>query len=329
MSATQLKSLARVGSLGAWLVACSISLGQPAGPSQTTAARQLTNSPALTFSAGKCPIDTFRELLAMNESERNQFLTNRSLVSQRMIQAKIKEYAALSPELRELRLRATELRWYLVPLMNAPATNRTAQLIAIPEQVRPLVESRLRFWDSLAPEVQKRLLEPAADVIVSEAARLLGSSNQTAVANVILSPVQRQWLEKGIQHWQEMNEEQRQKIASRFDRFFELTPQEKAKSINTLSEPERRQLERTLAAYDSLSAEKRAECLESFDKFASLSIEERQEFLENVQRWGKMSPTERQTWRDLVAAQITPRRPARLHLRLPHRPLPAIATNQN
>lgn len=321
------KSVLNLVSLGAWLVAFSM-LAQPSSPA--AASFQATHASGLTFSAGKCPVDTFRELLAMNESERNQFLTNRSLVSQRLIQAKIKEYLALSPEMRELRLRATELSWYLVPLMSAPATNRAAQLAAIPEPVRPLVEDRLRLWDTLPPEVQKRLLSPAAAIIVPEMGRSRESSNRLAAAHVVIDAARRQWLEKGIQNWQAMDEDQRQQIASNFYLFFQLKPQEKAKAISTLSDPERRQLERTLASFQSLSDEKRAQCLESFDKFASLSVEERQQFLNSAQRWESMTPSERQTWRDLVAAQITPRRPARLHLHFPRRlPTPAVATNRN
>jgi hypothetical protein len=324
MIARRIHLLIQVASLSTCLLAGSTSLAQPAEPVAAAKPRQPTNAPSGTFSAGKCPVDTFRELLAMSASERNQALTNRSLVSQRMIQSKIQEYLALSPEMRELRLRATELRWYLVPLMNAPATNRTAQLAAIPEQVRPLVQDRLRLWDSLTPDVQKRLSSPAVDVTNE-------SSNHTDVTRATISPGRRQWLEKGIQHWQEMSEDQRQEIAGQFFRFFELTPQEKSKTINTLSDQERLQLERTLASFGSLSADKRAQCLESFDKFASLNVEERQQFLENAQRWENMTPTERQTWRNLVNAQLTPRRPVRIHLNIPRRPsASAVATtNQN
>lgn len=323
-----LKLWVNLASLGAWLVAGS-SLAQPSPPT-AAAAQSPSNGPVLGFSAAKCPVDTFRELLAMREPERNQFLTNRSVVSQRLIQAKIKQYLELSPEMRELRLRATELRWYLVPLMNAPATNRVAQLATIPEQVRPFVEDRLRLWDTVPPDVQKRLLSPAATIIATDAVRSHESSNRLAAAQVVISAARRQWLEKGIQNWQTMDEEARQKIASNFNIFFELKPQEKAKTINTLSDPERRQIERTLTSFDDLSVEKRAQCLESFDKFASLSVEERQQFLENAQRWETMTPTERQTWRDLVAAQLSPRRPVRPHLHFPQRPpFPAVATNHN
>ena len=233
----RLQSLVKIAILAPWMVVGAASLAQPSAPPATGTPRQLTNAPSPTFSTSKCPVDTFRELLAMSSSERQQSLTNRSLVSQRMIQAKIKEYLELSPEMRELRLRATELRWYLLPLMNAPATNRVTQLSAIPEQVRPFVQDRLRLWDGLDPEAQKRLLSPAANIFAADAARSHESSNQTAVARAIISPARRQWLEKGIQHWQEMSEEQRQEIASQFFRFFELTPQEKSKTINTLSGP--------------------------------------------------------------------------------------------
>jgi hypothetical protein len=330
MTPGRLQSWINVACVGSCLVIGSASLAQPVGTPGTTTPPPLTNAASPTFPTGKCPVDTFRELLAMSASERNQFLTNRSLVSQRMIQAKIKEYLALNPEMRELRLRATELRWYLVPLMNAPATNRTTQLAAIPEQVRPFVEDRLRLWDTLTPADQKRLLSPAVDTFATQAARSHDSSNQTAVTHAIISPARRQWLEKGIQHWQEMSEDQRQEIASQFFRFFELTPQEKSKTINTLSDQERRQLERTLASFDSLSADKRAQCLESFDKFASLSVEERQQFLVNAQRWESLTPTERQAWRDLVNAQLTPRRPVRIHLNIRRPAVTAgVTTNQN
>src|ERR1019366_7847670 len=70
------------------------------------------------------PISFFRDLLAMNGAERKQALTNRSPEGQKLILDKVREYESLPPDERELRLRVTELRWYLVPLMTAPATNR-------------------------------------------------------------------------------------------------------------------------------------------------------------------------------------------------------------
>ena len=86
----------------------------------------------------RSPISFFRELLAMNAAERDQALTNRSPEQQAQILAKVREYESLKPDERELRLRVTELRWYLRPLMTAPATNRADQLAMIPEPNREL-----------------------------------------------------------------------------------------------------------------------------------------------------------------------------------------------
>ena len=110
------------------------------------------------------PISFFRELLAMNPAERKQALTNRSPEVRSSILAKVREYESLKPDERELRLRVTELRWYLRPLMTAPATNRAAQLAMIPGRNRKLVEDRLREWDKLPPEVQKELLANEATI---------------------------------------------------------------------------------------------------------------------------------------------------------------------
>jgi len=90
----------------------------------------------------KSPVESFRELLAMKPGEREQYLATRPPAIRKRFLAKIQEYEAMSAEERELRLRATELRWYLLPLMQMPATNRTAQLAAIPEADRPMVEAK-------------------------------------------------------------------------------------------------------------------------------------------------------------------------------------------
>src|SRR5437762_8590438 len=84
----------------------------------------------------RSPVDYFRELLAMNPAERRTALTNRAPESQRRILDKVQEYQSLNPEERELRLRATELHYYLTQLLGTSATNRHAQLALIPQQTR-------------------------------------------------------------------------------------------------------------------------------------------------------------------------------------------------
>ena len=282
-----------------------------------------TNSPALAPSnppparvsamglpPGKCPVDSFRELLAMTPAEQRQALTNRPAGIQRQILAKLREYHALSAEERELRLRATELRWYLLPLMKAQATNRLAQLAAIPAGIRPLVAERLTQWDSLPPSTQQQLLRNQATL-----PRLTSFQPLPPPLPPNLSPSRQEKLNPGLQHVRALSDKAGQKLADRFNDFFKLTPQEQKETLSTLSELEQRQLEKTLQDYETLSDSRRTLCLKSFRKFASLSPEDRQQFLESAEEWKTMTPTERQAWKDLVnhvahLPPVPPRRPA-------------------
>src|SRR5690348_4047371 len=87
----------------------------------------------------RSPVDLFRQLLAMTPEEREDYLTNRPSQTRERILAKIAEYEALDPDERELRLRATELRWYLLPLLQVPPDKRTARLAQVPPGMRELV----------------------------------------------------------------------------------------------------------------------------------------------------------------------------------------------
>jgi hypothetical protein len=304
-------------------------------PSNSPPAHSLVSGPLATakpmppIPTFLSPISFFRELLAMNAAERKLALTNRSPESQSQILAKVREYESLKADDRELRLRVTELRWYLRPLMAAPATNRAARLARIPEPNRQLVEDRLREWDEVPPDVQKELLglEPTLQYFAEIEGR---SDQQRHQILTNISPARREMLEKGIQQWDEMSEEQRRSTLNRFNQFFQLTTPEKEKALQTLSEPERRQIEKTLQTFGSLPPAQRAQCIRSFAKFASLSLEERQQFLKNAERWKLMSPGERQAWRQLVGRlpPPPPRRPPPLPPSLARsRPGPTVVTN--
>jgi len=244
----------------------------------------------------KSPVDTFRELLAMTPEERKQAIADHWPKDQKPILAKIRQYESLKPEQRELRLRITELQWYLHALMTAPATDRAAQLALIPSDMRKLVEDRLRQWDSLKPDLQKELLanEPAMQLFLQE--------QQTSLPTDI-SPARRKQLEADVARVRAMPETQRRELIKRFNQFFDLTPREREKTLRTLRtlpDPDRQLMEKTLRAFEKLSDEQRAQCVQSFTNFAGMSLPERQQFLKNAERWRLMSSKERQTWREVV-----------------------------
>jgi hypothetical protein len=258
-------------------------------------AAETTNSAiAPPLPSTKSPVETFRELLDMSPAERRQALASRSPETQRLILAKVRDYESLKPDQRELRLQATELSWYLVPLLSSPPTNRAAQLALVPTNYHKLVEDRLLLWDKLPLQDQTNLLRNQAIV------QYLTEVSEQRGTNEVLSPTRLKHLQQGIGDWQALTDAQREEIKERFNLFFHLTPAEQDKALHNLSDAERRQIEKTLVNFKKLSAEQRAACMRSFEKFANLSPEERQQFLKNADRWKRMSLAQRDAWRSLV-----------------------------
>jgi len=218
------------------------------------------------------PVTVFRELLAMSPRERENYLTNRTPEIRARILAKVREYQALGPDERELRLRATELRWYLTPLLRLAPGDRDPRLAQVPADLRGLVQTRLAQWDLLPLPLQQEFL--ANDRALHYFAHVETTNNISADAA---------------------------KISEQFNQFFELTPEEKTVTLTTLSDSERAQMEKTLESFEQLPPLQRRECVRNYAKFAGMSAAERAEFLKNAERWSRMSPAERQSWRDLVA----------------------------
>lgn len=225
----------------------------------------------------RSPVEAFRALLVMPAADRKAQLAARPPGVRQQLMEKIREYQALTPEDRDLRLKATELQWYLKPLMSAATTNRAAQLETIPETMREMVAVRLKQWDAFAPGIQRLMLTNQAGP------EYLASGSAT-------------------NHFPPMPPELiPNRLLDRYHRLFELTAEEKHQVLATLSEAEQRQMQKTLLAYAQLPPEQRAQCVKLFAKFSQLSPSERQEFLKNAERWSQMTPAERQAWRELVS----------------------------
>jgi hypothetical protein len=254
----------------------------------------------------RSPVDSFRSLLLLPAQERRAQLAARPAEARERLMAKIREYQGLTPEERELRLKATELRWYLKPLMALPATNRASRLASIPTNLLEMVQVRLDQWDKLSPVVQRIMLtnEHGATYLASGSATRLYPPLPT--------------------------DKIRSKFQERFEQLFELTSAEKEEVLSTLSEAEQRQMQKTLEAFEKLSPAQRIQCVQSFAKFSGMSATERQEFLKNAVRWAQMTPAERQSWRELVSTapmfpplpHLTTRRPPPLPSQLPKSSMP-------
>jgi len=299
----------------------------PNAPARVTLFATATNLPPLLPSTPQSPVDFFRRLLAMSPDDRENFLTNRPPEVRERILAKVNEYLALDPGERELRLRATELRWQLMPLLRGSPTNRDAQLAQVPDDLRDLVRTRLRQWEILPPPLQKEFLENE---------RTLHYFSHVDSTNGSPEPGWHHGPSDAEQaRWNALSPDERQAMTAQFNQFFELTRREKEKTLNTLSDAERAQMEKTLQTFEKLPPPQRRECVRAFTKFAGMSPPERAEFLKNAESWSQMSPRERQTWRDLVThvpqwpplptALIMPPLPPKIQ----PRPHTLVATNLN
>ena len=262
----------------------------------------------------------FRELLVLNQGELDRALADVAEPARKRLQTKLREYAALAPDEREARLRATELRWYLAPLMRTPPTNRIAQLALVPDEYRASVEERLKHWDLLTPETQRQVQESEWPI------RWLGQSTSASqnegMTNELTLP-QREKLEQQLASWRALPPDTRQRVCDRFEQFFDLSRGEKEKILKALSETERGEMDKTLNAFEKLPIEQRNLCVSSFRNFANMTPEDRARFLKNAERWKKTPPNDREAWRMFVT-KLPPLPPG-----FGEPPLPPVFQKQN
>lgn len=258
-----------------------------------------TPSSGLSHRHKGAPMDYFRQLLALGPAERVQELAEKPEHMRKFLMDRLKEYDALTPEERELRLRVTDLRWYLRPLMDVAVTNRVERLAKIPERDRKLVEERLVLWDKLPADLQKEVLEH--EMIVGYVIHV--EAGPAASKKGLPESMPLAWrnkFEQDLAKWHALPQPQRQRMVDNFHQFFELSEKEKTKTLGTLSEAERHQMEQTLQEFEKLPSVQRQVCIDSFRKFANMTPEQQIQFLKNAERWQAMTPSERETWRTLV-----------------------------
>jgi hypothetical protein len=269
--------------------AAAIMVSSAAGQPATNFQLHIKPSAAPAAIMPPSPIDYFRKLLTLTPQQREAVLANKSPEVRVKILAKVSEYSVLDPNERELRLRATELRWYLVPIMHDAPAARDADLARVPDNIRVVVKMRLTQWEILPPSLQQEFLENE---------RILGyfsgvdSTNGTAGASIV-SDVDRS-------RWDALPENERNALIGQFNQFFALPPSEKQKAIDSLTSNQRTQMKHIMQAIDQLPQQQRAQCLQAYAKFASLTPQQRAEFMQDAQRWSQMSPAERKAWDDLA-----------------------------
>ncbi len=227
-----------------------------------------------SFRKPQSPVDFFRQLLAMSPAERNNSLTNRPPESRARILAKVREYQALDPDERELRLRATDLRWYLTPLLQHAAGGT-------------------RGAPGAGAGGFARTRPVAAGAMGSSAAAVAAGISGERPDAALFRPRRNDQFSRSPAR-------NSRKLPTSSTSFLNSRRRKNSRRSSTLSEAERAQMEKTLQSFEKLPPRQRYLCVRNYAKFAGMSAGERAEFLKNAENWSKMSPKERQAWRDLV-----------------------------
>ena len=253
----------------------------------------------------KSPFQSFRDLLSAPPSEREEILKSKPEVHRRHLQDRLKEFDRLQPAEKETQLKMMELRWYLVPLLSLAPSNRVDRLSLIPPDLKLLVEDRLKKWDELPLNLRQEASQQG--LVLQYLSRLesgtpteqikfwnskLAGQNSTAPTapsmqsvNMVPPPVPT-GESKGL--------------ADHMNRFFELSKDEKQKTLEFFSGKERERVQETLSKLESVAPEQRKLYLESFQRFSQMDEESRRVFLKNAERWRHMSDEARKAFRELV-----------------------------
>ena len=257
----------------------------------------------------RTPTDRFRELLAANPEQREALLSRKTPAARALIEAKLREFGALRPDEREIRLRLAQFQDSLRTLLPMPPSERGPLMAAVPDEDLPWIEERLAAWD-LLPEAERR------DVLESER-RLSWFVRQAEVSSdrqrveaymATLPPAAQQLAREQMERWLALPLAERSRKAAAFSRFFDLTAAERQAALGTLSQTERLQMERALSDFAALTPDARERCVRGFQKFEALSPAEREQFLRRAERWKAMSPNDRAAWRRLVEKALSPPR---------------------
>ena len=235
------------------------------------------------------PVQFFRDLLAMTPAEQESTLAPRTPRTRKALLNKVREYQALDPETRELRLRTTELRWYLKTLLPMEPARRSQALAAMPARDRASVAHRLAQWDRLSPGWRNEILkhERTMDWLRKQE---LESANR---------PGSRE-MEIRLTQWQTLSREKRVGMIDSFKKFFLLSKAEQEKTLAALPQSQRATIAPAIRRIEALPQAQRVECVNAFRQIASMPAERRQSFVRKASQWRQMTANERQTWTDLV-----------------------------
>ena len=116
--------------------------------------------------AADSPFAVFKKIVSLPEAEREAAVGKFKISSERyrkLVQAKVREYAAMPEAERDRKLDALDFRWHLMPIMKTAKADRAKRLASVPERFRTDIERRLAGWDKARRRYPRR---PAQERVV-------------------------------------------------------------------------------------------------------------------------------------------------------------------
>ncbi len=254
--------------------------------------------------AAESPFVAFKKIVSLPEAEREAAVGGLRISSERyrkLVQAKVREYAAMPEADRNRKLDALDFRWHLMPLMKTTQADRAKRLASVPERFRNDIQQRLTGWDQLDKGVRVDLLKNESFFrYLSSFGR--GRQSRVALTNHMekMPTRLREGLEGHITTWREKPKPERRRMTRQFHQFFDMPVAEQERALRLLSGRERARMEASLEQFKTMSRTQRELVIRSFEKLANMSQNARTAFFRNTERWNGMSEGERKKWRTLV-----------------------------
>jgi len=245
------------------------------------------------------PIVFFRGLLEKSPSERASALADRNDFQRRFILRKIAEYEAMDPGEAELRLKTTELRWYLKKLVRLEGRQRQAWLAGLEDSSRELLAARLNAWDTLSPAIQKGILEHEQTMEWVRKMDLATPEERTRML-AAQDPAERVEMEVRLKEWRKFSDSERERITALFMEFFELSEKERARILVRLSGDELKSVVPVISRLEVMDESELRQYVAHFNQMAAMAPLSRYAYLNHARQWKILNRQQQSNWKGLV-----------------------------
>ncbi len=221
------------------------------------------------------PISHFRQLLELNTQQREAIILRQEPSTRRILERKLEEYASLSEGEKEFRLFATELHFYLEPMIGRDSSIEKIPADRIPDSIIPHLRTAMDFWNQL-PVSQRDLLLSKKKAITYLITLTYSSARLSAIV-----PEQ-------SDEWESLN------------RFLALSLDKQKAFLNSYGLAGNTRIVQVLEKMASLSADQRDRSVHALTCYLSFPPAMKDRFMDGVHTWNSMKPTERTVWRQIA-----------------------------